>query len=80
MRTTSTIMMTIRMEVGVYNQSTFFITGEQRWHRLLHWHALHHAPPRLHLHHRLQLGDDEAHGRSHDGPLPGLRHHLSRPL
>ena len=62
MRTTSTIMMTIRIEdencVGVYNQSTFFITGEQRWHRLLHWDALHHAPPCLHLHHRLQVGDD----------------------
>merc|ERR1719237_276153 len=29
--------------------------GEQRWHRLLHWHALHHAPPRLHLHHRHHL-------------------------
>ena len=55
-------------------------TGEQRWHRLLHRDALHHAPPRLHLHHRLQVGDDKAYGRGHDGPLPCLRHHLPRPL
>ena len=61
-------------------QSFLSFTGEQRWHRLLHWDALHHAPPRLHLHHRLQVGDDEAHGRSHDGPLPCLRHHLPRPI
>ena len=55
-------------------------TGEQRWHWLLHRDALHHAPPRLHLHHSLQVGDDKAYGRGHDGPLPCLRHHLPRPL
>ena len=42
--------------------------------------ALRHAAPRLHLHHRLQVGDDEADGWHHDGPLPCLRHRLPRPL
>ena len=37
-----------------------------------------HAHRRLLIHTRLQVENDQGHGRAHDGPLRRIRRHLSR--
>jgi len=39
---------------------------------LLHWNVVPHAHGRHHLHHRLQLEDDQAHGRHHGSHVRGV--------
>ena len=56
------------------------LAGEQCGHRLLHRDALRDAAARLHLHHGLQVGDDQAHGRRHARLLRHLRHRVTGAL
>ena len=46
--------------------------------RLLDNPSLPHAHRRLLIHSRVQVENDQGHGRAHDGSLRCLRHHLSR--
>lgn len=46
--------------------------GEQCWDGLLHRDALRHVASGLHLHHGLQMGDDQGHGGYYALPLPHL--------